>query len=454
MKKIKAGVCAVTHTGTVRSYDSDNYVLNGRTTANGQLKKGAAYMHNVYEPFCLAVSDGSGSGEAAENASKITCASVISHARSVFEAGDDFGAPLATCLREANQQICDEISAGGQRIGASLAAVYAMKGKLVFVSVGGCRVYRFSDGLLSRVCADSSAIGLELGVFPDEAPLSPSVCVMDDVKDGDIVLICSDGLTDSVPEVTVSDILEGSENAQEAASRLVKTAIRGGGKDNITVIAAYVRVEQAAGFAPIAQNVVGEKDADYSDEYRSNYGKQADINAAIASGEMKPEPGYDDGRSAMNGKKIAFIAGVAVLAIALAVLVAFGVKTLIGNKNRNEAFTKQDSTASYSVSTIIPKETTSDVESTSEESTTATTAPSTTKEDDSSSTKATERPTTKPTTRPSTKPTTKPEPTKPEEPTDKPEEPTDKPEEPTDKPEEPTDKPEDNPDVDEEVKPD
>ena len=87
MIKLKAAVCAVTHAGNVLTENDDNFVLNGRTTATGELKKGSAYMHNVYEPFYLAVCDGMG-GEAG---SDIACRSIIEHAKDVTDANANFG---------------------------------------------------------------------------------------------------------------------------------------------------------------------------------------------------------------------------------------------------------------------------------------------------------------------------------------------------------------------------
>ena len=217
MIKLKAAVCAVTHAGNVLSENEDNFVLNGRTTATGELKKGSAYMHNVYEPFYLAVCDGSGG----ERASDIACRSIIEHSKEVTEAGDDFGTPLATCLRDANQKICDEISASGTRIGTTVAAMYAIKGKLICVNVGNSRIYRFSDGALELLTDDSNS--RNLGIFPDEAPLSPGVCVIEDSQDG--YTIDFDKVTDDVIEaikneeyskvITVEGTVTEPENSAE-----------------------------------------------------------------------------------------------------------------------------------------------------------------------------------------------------------------------------------------------
>ena len=376
MIKLKAAVCAVTHAGNVLTENDDNFVLNGRTTATGELKKGSAYMHNVYEPFYLAVCDGMG-GEAG---SDIACRSIIEHAKDVTDAGDDFSGPLATCLRDANQKICDEISATGNRIGTTVAALYAIKGKIICVNVGNSRIYRFSNGSLDQITDDANS--RNLGIFPDEAPLSPGVSVIDDSQDGDVLLICSDGLTDLVGDDDISAILGACENPQEAASRLVKTALRNGGSDNVSVIAVYLKTEQPAGtFAPLAQSVIGSTDADYSEEYQSNYGRNADRNAALAA--LSDTEGDDDDDDNGGAKKVLFMAGIILLAAALMVLVAFGVKSIIQSRNAaKEAATSTTMTQSvyeFTVTELTETETETELETETETETEESTTRSTTK---------------------------------------------------------------------------
>lgn len=400
MKKLKASVCAVTHSGHVRTDNQDNFVLNGRSTATGELKKGSVYVCNAYEPFYLAVCDGMGGEDCGELASDIASASLVEHARTVMEAGDDFTVPLANCLRDANQKICDEITARGVRIGTTVAAVYVMKGKVVCANVGDSRVYRYAKGALEQLSVDhthgqsvvdagmaakdegrtvpnGNMLTRHLGIFPDEAPLSPSVCVLDDVEEGDIILICSDGLSDLVSDAVITSVLEGSENSQDASTRLVKEALRNGGKDNVTVITAFMKAEQTAGFAPKAQTVIGSDDADYSDEYQSNYGKEADRNAALAA--LREDDDDDDNASSAGAKKILFMAGVVLLSAALMVLIAFGVKNMLSGKLRKEETTAAPVTSGQfsTVPTTVPitvshitSETGSETESSTEESTT------------------------------------------------------------------------------------
>src|SRR3989440_9302168 len=58
----------------------------------------------------------------------------------------------------------------------------------------------------------------------------------DTARDGDVYLICSDGLSGMVAEEEIAEIIAGSASLKEAAQRLVNAANKNGGKDNITLV--------------------------------------------------------------------------------------------------------------------------------------------------------------------------------------------------------------------------
>ena len=59
-----------------------------------------------------------------------------------------------------------------------------------------------------------------------------------DLEPGDVVLLCSDGLTEMVPDARVAAILQEGQEPRRACERLVAEANERGGKDNITVVVA------------------------------------------------------------------------------------------------------------------------------------------------------------------------------------------------------------------------
>lgn len=408
MKKLRANVCAVTHAGRIRRENEDNYNLNGRMTSTGDLRKGSAFVQTMTEPFHLSVCDGMGGESYGELASGIAVETIAAHASNVYESGEDFSFAVSNCLDDANNRICAEITARGKRMGTTLAAIYAVKGKIICTNIGDTRIYHYSKGVLEQISfdhthaqtivdagevsqdnisqiPDAKRLTRHLGVFPEEASLSPNISVIEDVDDGDIILLCSDGLTDMLGDDEITAILSTGESSQDVASKLIRAALERGGKDNVTVMAAFMDVEETAIFAPIAAAMVGDTDADYEEEYRNSYGSNQ------LPDEENPVSPYAKADARAYSKpvdkiKIMKIAGIALAAIIVVLIVALFVKALVngGNKEDETTTTTQSTTYPVYVPPIYyePEITTWVFESTTEttaESTTETTTESTTR---------------------------------------------------------------------------
>lgn len=445
MKKIRANVCAVTHAGRIRRENEDNYSLNGRLTSTGDLKKGSAFVQSMNEPFHLAVCDGMGGESYGDIASGIATETIASQAANVYESGEDFSFAISNSLVESNNRICDEITARGKRMGTTLAAIYAVKGKVYCVNIGDTRIYHYSKGILEQISfdhthaqtivdageammdkigsiPDAKRLTRHLGVFPEEANLSPNISVIDDVDNGDILLLCSDGLTDMLSDEEITAVLSTAENSQGAASKLVRLALERGGKDNITAIAAFLSVEETAVFAPIAAAMVGNNDTSYEEEYRYSFG-----NNQVVDEENTVSPYANaDARAyikPVDKMKILKIAGIVILSLLVLLVAAFIIKTVLsGNDDKGEgATTTTEPVATYDFGANVTEFSTepmitmpSSTETTEPESTTEEEEEDeTTKKPKPSTTKApaTEKPTEKPTQEPTSEEPTSEEPT-------------------------------------------
>ena len=64
------------------------------------------------------------------------------------------------------------------------------------------------------------------------------------LEDGDRILLCSDGLTDMVDDMTITRIMLETPGSSEACGRLVQQALDSGGRDNVTVIVAAYRIPE------------------------------------------------------------------------------------------------------------------------------------------------------------------------------------------------------------------
>ena len=201
----------------------------------------------------FAVADGMGGAQAGEVASRT--------AAEVFEQGaGDSGTPeewLTRLTQEANRRIHDlsRRDAARRGMGTTLTVAMLVDRDVSVAHVGDSRAYRLRDGELTQLTHDHSLVA-ELqrsGQLTAEAAehhpqksiitraLGPEPHVEVDAhthaaRDGDVYLLCSDGLTGMISDDEVSAILRGSATLEEAAEALIRAANQSGGKDNITVV--------------------------------------------------------------------------------------------------------------------------------------------------------------------------------------------------------------------------
>ena len=74
-----------------------------------------------------------------------------------------------------------------------------------------------------------------LGIDTEEMRLEPYVQQME-LRDEDQFLLCSDGLTDMVPEVEIHEVLSGKKSVREKVQILMERTLQYGGRDNVTII--------------------------------------------------------------------------------------------------------------------------------------------------------------------------------------------------------------------------
>ena len=141
-------------------------------------------------------------------------------------------------------------------MGTTLTAGYSFADDLFVFHVGDSRAYLFRDGKLTQLTHDhtvAQSLADEGIVSQDEVPnlhlrrvLTRAIGIHDGHVDveihhlklasGDIVLICSDGLSDSVMADQIQTVLQAKSTAQQKCEALIDLAMDAGGKDNITVV--------------------------------------------------------------------------------------------------------------------------------------------------------------------------------------------------------------------------
>lgn len=147
-------------------------------------------------------------------------------------------------------------------MGTTLVAALFYHDKIVLAHVGDSRAYRFRQGKLKQLTRDHSQLQEQIDaglVSPEWARFAPNKNLITralgvapeievdtshhNLENGDIYLLCSDGLSDMLsPEQTVSLMDAHEGNMPRLCERLVEEANNNGGRDNISVILAKIEI--------------------------------------------------------------------------------------------------------------------------------------------------------------------------------------------------------------------
>lgn len=198
----------------------------------------------------FAVADGMGGHRAGEVAS----ATAIEKLQAAFREGT----PLDEAVAEANAAVFAKASANldMRGMGTTLtAAALVDDHTALFGHVGDSRAYLMRDGGVTQVTEDHSLVEQlvrEGRLSPEEAVNHPQRAIITralgvdpevevdtyrvDLRPGDRLLLCSDGLTNMVVDSEIAGVLRQGGGPQRAAETLVEMANRAGGDDNITVV--------------------------------------------------------------------------------------------------------------------------------------------------------------------------------------------------------------------------
>jgi len=230
----------------LRAIDTAQRTDTGRQRRDNE---DASYAH----PPVFVVADGMGGAQAGEVASRI--------AIETFEQGLPQEGPaedrLAVVVQKANRQIYELSHAAEEHagMGTTLTAAYLDDGHVAIAHVGDSRAYMFRDRELVRLTRDHSLVDelVQRGKLTEEEALEHpqrsiitralgiELLVQVDtwsypVAPGDVLLLCSDGLTSMLADAQIAQILDEEHSLRAAADRLIEEANEAGGRDNITVI--------------------------------------------------------------------------------------------------------------------------------------------------------------------------------------------------------------------------
>ena len=227
---------AGTHVGLIRPQNEDSYLCR----------------HPLY-----AVADGLGGHAAGEVASALVVERLAEITLADDTAIDDAQQQLAEAVRDANRRIHESATEDPEHagMGTTVTAAVAIGDTLGFAHVGDSRAYLLRDGELTRLTEDHTPVqrAVRAGVISaEEAEHHPSRHVLaqavgldidvevdtprHELQAGDRIILCTDGMTDPIPDADIPALVADSDSPDAALDALIGEALQRGGPDNVTVV--------------------------------------------------------------------------------------------------------------------------------------------------------------------------------------------------------------------------
>ena len=252
-----------TDVGRTREHNEDTFAVADLTTFNASLQP-EVRTHTVGRRGSLfAVADGMGGAAAGEVASAMAMEVILAELDSRWRsAATDDAETFANALRGATETANAKIHAYAashpeNRGMGTTATIAGLLGDTLFLSqIGDSRAYLVRDGVASQITKDQSLMQklVEAGEMTvEEAEVSerrniilqalgpePAIKVdltSQQVKRGDVLVLCSDGLSGQVRAHEIAEVVNGESDLMQVCKKLIDLANEAGGPDNITVVA-------------------------------------------------------------------------------------------------------------------------------------------------------------------------------------------------------------------------
>jgi PPM family protein phosphatase len=269
---------ALSHAGTVRDNNEDQYLVaklsKSMRVCKSSLSEEGETQFSEEEGYLIVVADGMGGASAGEHASALAVNSIEGFVLNTLKwflhvSGDD-EQELLTELRQS-LELADRTVMERARsnrafygMGTTMTMAFSVGTDLFIVHAGDSRAYLFRDQELEQLTSDHTLVQ----VLIDGGTLSPAAAkrhkmrhVVTNVvggpyegvsaeihklslRDGDVLLFCTDGLTEPVDDNAIAEILDHHPDPDDACSHLVDLALSRGGPDNVTAVVARYQLDQ------------------------------------------------------------------------------------------------------------------------------------------------------------------------------------------------------------------
>ena len=253
-----------TDVGRTREHNEDTFAVADLTTMNASLQPEVRTHTTGRRGTLFMVADGMGGAAAGEVASAMATEVILAELDRRWRVGSEddpemFAHALRAATEVANTKIHSYAAAHPENrgMGTTATIVGLLADTLYVCQVGDSRAYLVRDGVASQITKDQSLMQklVEAGeMTAEEAEVSerrniilqalgPEPIVKVDltsqqVKRGDTLVLCSDGLSGQVRANEIADVVKAEADLVAVCKKLIDLANENGGPDNITVVAA------------------------------------------------------------------------------------------------------------------------------------------------------------------------------------------------------------------------
>ena len=275
--RVRLEIAAVSHPGLCRDNNEDNF-LAARMSDTMEIETTSLASFGGIRGtedggYLLVVADGMGGVEGGERASALAVESIESFFR-------DQSRSLLQLERTDETALLEELKASVARadcavfeaatadsklagMGTTLTMAFGIAESFVFLHVGDSRAYLFQKNKLHQITTDHTFVQMLVNskmISVEEARTHAKRNVVTNVlggpelgievethklklEQGDLLMLCSDGLTEPVDNATIEFLLQSEPNPTAATKALLAKALENGGPDNITILIAVAHIQ-------------------------------------------------------------------------------------------------------------------------------------------------------------------------------------------------------------------
>lgn len=242
---MKLEIEALCQKGLVRENNEDMVSLGGILLRDSEMAFPVEL--NDESQFYLLVADGMGGHEHGERASE----GLLNRLSECFKEKVFSSENIEDELRNEVKKFSDELNrqayAEGQMLpmGCTLTGVVWANGKAYLLNAGDSRTYRLRNGILRQLTTDETERGITGNPYAGKGLLNcigggaegrlMVVEITERLLDGDVLLVCSDGLTDMISDEAIETVLS---DYPQPTKELYEAACLNGGHDNVSVVVA------------------------------------------------------------------------------------------------------------------------------------------------------------------------------------------------------------------------